>query len=274
MSDISYYEKIPNDSFPIRIRECRNISYTFSAHWHEHLELHFIISGSGRIKLGEKIIEVRERACVVSNSNEMHEGIDGNVTYIYIIIPPEFLGDNHVIFESLFYDEKIWKYVDEIYRLHNEFSSVNALGIKAQTYLLLKHLIEDHSIESLDDAIYQKRLKKLSAINSVIKYINDNYSETMSTKTLADMIHISEGHFCSVFKSATGVSTNEYIMNVRIKKAKRLLQYSSMNITEISNACGFNDPNYFTRAFKKHLNKTPKQYRSEVKQNENDYARE
>lgn len=268
MNDLSHYEKIPNDLFPVRILDFNSIMYTFYAHWHEHLELHFIRRGVGRIKLGEKILDVKERACVISNQNEMHEGIEGELSYICIIIPPEFLGDNHVVFESVFYDESAWKYVDEIYRLYEDFSSVNALGIKAQTYLLLKHLIENHSVESLDDTIYQKRLKKLSALNKVISFINANYAENITTKSLAELIHMSEGHFCNVFKSATGVSANEYMMNVRIKKAKRLLLYSDMNITEISNACGFNDPNYFTRAFKKHIGKTPKQFRSEGRQKE------
>ena len=265
MNDLSYYEKIPNDPFPVRILDYQSVPYTFSAHWHEHLEFHFVRSGSGKIKLGEKVADVSEHACIVSNSNEMHEGVGGNLTYICIIIPPEFLGDNHVIFESVFYDENAWKYVDEIYRQYKEFSVVNALGIKANVYLLLKYLIENHITESLDETIYLNRLKKLYAINKVIDHINKSYAEKISTKKLAEMIHISEGHFCNVFKSATGSSANEYIMNVRIKKAKRLLLYSDMNITEISNSCGFNDPNYFTRAFKKRLNKTPKQFRLEAK---------
>lgn len=261
MNDLIFYEKIPNDSFPIRILDYPYSSYEFSAHWHEHLELHFIRSGNGKIKVGGKTLDVGKRNCVIANPNELHEGISGKASYICIIIPPEFLEDNHVIFESIFTDEKIWEYVDEIYRLNNDFSSVNALGIKAQSYLLLKYLIENHSVKSLDESIYQNRLKKLSVVNSTIKYIDDNYSEKISTKLLAERMHISEGHFCSLFKSATGISSNEYIMKVRIAKAKRLLKYSDMNITEISNACGFNDPNYFTRAFKKHIEITPKEYR-------------
>ena len=141
MNDLSYYEKIPNDPFPVRILDYQSVPYTFSAHWHEHLEFHFVRSGSGKIKLGEKVADVSEHACIVSNSNEMHEGVGGNLTYICIIIPPEFLGDNHVILESVFYDENAWKYVDEIYRQYKEFSVVKALGIKANVYLLLKYLI-------------------------------------------------------------------------------------------------------------------------------------
>ncbi len=266
MNDLSYYEKIPNDAFPVRILDYQSVPYTFPAHWHEHLELHFIREGSGRVKLGEKVTEVDKRACIVSNSNEMHEGVGGKMTYICIIIPPEFLGDNHVIFESVFYDENAWKYVDEIYRLYKEFSSVNALGIKANVYLLLKYLVENHVTEVLDETIYLNRLKKLYAINKVIDHINKNYADTITTKSLADLMHISEGHFCGVFRSATGLSANEYVMSVRIRKAKRLLLYSDMNITEISNACGFNDPNYFTRVFKNRIHKTPKQYRAEVRQ--------
>jgi len=266
MNDLSYYEKIPNDAFPVRILDYGSSPYTFPTHWHEHLEFHFIRSGSGKIKLGEKVTEIKERACVVSNSNEMHEGAGGNIAYICIIVPPEFLGNNHVIFESVFYDENAWKYVDEIYRMYEDFSGVNALGIKANVYLLLKYLIENHITESLDETIYNNRLKKLYAVNKVIDYINKNYAEEITTNKLAEMLHISEGHFCNVFKSATGSSANEYIMNVRVKKAKRLLIYTDMNITEISNSCGFNDPNYFARVFKKRLDRTPKQFRLEFKQ--------
>ena len=268
MNNIVLYEKIPNDSFPIRLIDYHDTPYTFSSHWHEHLEMHFIRSGGGKVKLGEKTFDVSARNCVISNPNEMHQGISGVADYYCIIIPPEFLEGNHVIFESVFTDENIWKYVDEIYRLKENFSGVNALAIKAQTYLLLKYLIENHSVKFLDEAIYQNRLKKLSAINSTIKYIHDKYAEALSTKILAERMHISEGHFCSIFKSATGISANEYIMKVRLKKAKRLLRYSDMNITEISNSCGFNDPNYFTRAFKKHAGMTPKQFRNENKQRE------
>ena len=266
MNDLSYYEKIPNDAFPVRILDYGSAPYTFPAHWHEHLEFHFIRSGNGKIKLGEKMTEIKERACVVSNSNEMHEGAGGDIAYICIIVPPEFLGNNHVIFESVFYDENAWKYVDEIYRMYEDFSGVNALGIKANVYLLLKYLIENHITESLDETIYNNRLKKLYAVNKVIDYINKNYAEEITTNKLAEMLHISEGHFCNVFKSATGSSANEYIMNVRVKKAKRLLIYTDMNITEISNSCGFNDPNYFARVFKKRLDRTPKQFRLEFKQ--------
>ncbi len=266
MNDLSYYEKIPNDAFPVRILDYGSSPYTFPAHWHEHLEFHFIRSGSGKIKLGEKVTEIKERACVVSNSNEMHEGAGGNIAYICIIVPPEFLGNNHVIFESVFYDENAWKYVDEIYRMYEDFSGVNALGIKANVYFLLKYLIENHITESLDETIYNNRLKKLYAVNKVIDYINKNYAEEITTNNLAEMLHISEGHFCNVFKSATGSSANEYILNVRVKKAKRLLGYTDMNITEISNSCGFNDPNYFARVFKKRLDRTPKQFRLEFKQ--------
>ena len=263
MNKLPFYEKVPNDAFPVRILDYPMDWYRFPGHWHEHLEMHFIREGSGIIRLGEKDYEVYPRYCAVSNCNEMHRGIDGRVDYLCIILPPEFLGDNHVIFESVFHDEAVWQYVDEIYRLYKSFSSVNALGIKAQTYLLLQHLVENHTVESLDETVYQNRLKKLSAINKVINYIQRHYAEPLPTKMLAEMVHMSEGHFCAVFKSATGLSANEYVLKERMKKAERLLQSSEMNITEISEICGFRDPNYFSRAFKKYWKKTPKEMRAE-----------
>ena len=62
-------------------------------------------------------------------------------------------------------------------------------------------------------------------------------------------------------KSITGIGANDYIIKLRLAKSKDLLEKSGMNITEISEAVGFNTQRYFSSTFKKSFGMTPKEWR-------------
>ena len=104
MNRIELYEKIPKDSFPVRITPFLDNNYKFPAHWHEHTELHYFFKGMGRLRYGEEHIELSEGDCVIINGNELHGG-EGSSTrkcsYLCIIIPPSFFELNHIIFEKV-----------------------------------------------------------------------------------------------------------------------------------------------------------------------------
>ena len=72
---------------------------------------------------------------------------------------------------------------------------------------------------------------------------------------------VSKSSFYRKMKAVTGLSINEFIQNVRIKKATELLINSDMNVSEIAYETGFNDPYYFSRLFKKYHNMSPSDYR-------------
>jgi AraC-like DNA-binding protein len=61
-------------------------------------------------------------------------------------------------------------------------------------------------------------------------------------------------------KSLTNLSGNEFIKNVRLKKAVQLLESENFNVSEIAYKVGFNDPSYFSRIFKKQYGKAPSDY--------------
>ena len=75
------------------------------------------------------------------------------------------------------------------------------------------------------------------------------------------MVYVSEGYFCNLFKEVTGKSAKEYIIQLRVKKAMSLLSSSSFSITDVCYMCGFSDPNYFTRVFKKKTGSLPSEFR-------------
>ena len=97
-------------------------------------------------------------------------------------------------------------------------------------------------------------------VSSVMEEIdNPDFNVAM----LIDKIHISHSTLYRKIHSITGMSPNEFIRNIRINEAAKLMNHKNVNISEIATKVGFNDHSYFTRSFKKKFNKTPKQFVSE-----------
>ncbi len=257
MNDLTLYEKIPESSFPIRLLDYTEEPYTFPLHWHEHTEIHFIFKGNSEIRCGDKVLALKENDCIIINGNELHQGVDGICSYGCMILPPSFFEDTHVIFDRLVSDSKITALFTDIYCSLREQKTGYRQEIKGYTYLLLAHLMQNYIKETLSETGYLQRAQKLDNINNAVQYINEHFTEIITTPELAEIAHLSEGHFCNVFKSVTGMTAKEYINHLRIKKAAALLSSTDMSVTETALYSGFTDANYFARMFKKITGKTP-----------------
>lgn len=114
---------------------------------------------------------------------------------------------------------------------------------------------------------YLKNLVTLSSSNRmayVIRYIEENLDKTMSIAELASKANMSEPNFHKVFKYETGLSPINYINQARIKKATALLNNPAIPLKEIFHSCGFNNPSYFNRIFKKAHGISPKAYQRQL----------
>jgi len=107
-----------------------------------------------------------------------------------------------------------------------------------------------------------------SQSDSVIKkaqaYIRENYSHDISLDDVSRTVNISPYYFSKVFKEESGENFIEYLTRVRVEKAKELLEKPDLSIKIISSMCGYSDPNYFSRLFKKQTDMTPREYRMKV----------
>lgn len=263
MNNLTLYEKIPESSFPIRLHDYSNEPYQFSLHWHEHIEIHYIFSGTAVIRCADEIIELSENDCVIVNGNELHQGMGGICDYGCMILPPSFFDDTHVIFNRTACSETITKMFTNIYGSFRRQKTGYKHEIKGYTNLLIAHLIQNYTKEMLPENLYLNRMQKLDKINNAVRYINENFTEKITTAKLAEMTHLSEGHFCNIFKEATGVTAKEFVNELRIKKATDLISSTDMTITEVAMYSGFPDVNYFIRMFKKATGKTPNALRKE-----------
>ncbi|MCR4850576.1 MAG: response regulator [Lachnospiraceae bacterium] len=103
--------------------------------------------------------------------------------------------------------------------------------------------------------------RSTDTIEMAKKYISDNFSSEISLDDVSRIVNISPYYFSKLFKEATGENFIEYLTNIRIEKAKDLLLNSDMSMKEICAMCGYQDPNYFSRTFKKNVGFTPTEYK-------------
>lgn len=105
----------------------------------------------------------------------------------------------------------------------------------------------------------------VAVILQVKRYVEEHYGEKLLLEELARKHGISRSYFSICFGRITGVSFNEYVRDIRIRKAKKYLEYSQRSISEISTALGYDDEKYFSRVFKKATGKSPGEYRKECR---------
>lgn len=117
-----------------------------------------------------------------------------------------------------------------------------------------------------DPSIYKRLTEEeddnipLDPINSVLEYIHQHYRSQITLDDLARVCSFSKYHLCKKFKEKTKTSINNYILMVRIDKAKEMLLQNKHKIFVIAQDVGFNDTPYFNRMFKKLTGYTPTEF--------------
>lgn len=100
-------------------------------------------------------------------------------------------------------------------------------------------------------------------IESALDYIHRYYTEELTLKKVADHIHISRNYFSILFKRLLNQNFIDYVIDLRIKKAKELLEHSTLKVYEVAEQSGFRDVKYFSKMFKKTTGVSPGDYRTE-----------
>ena len=95
-------------------------------------------------------------------------------------------------------------------------------------------------------------------------YINKHYTEEIDFDAMAARCNLSRSRFTHVFSDVFGVPPTQYRQNLRIELSSELLRFSELTIAEVVQRCGFRDPLYFSRVFRKLIGVTPSEYRDQV----------
>lgn len=100
-----------------------------------------------------------------------------------------------------------------------------------------------------------------SALSDAVDYMNSNIDSAIKLADIAEVTNRSPSHVARMFRTELGMPPHRYLINLRVEKARRLLEKTSMSIAEIAYECGFAHQEHLTRLFRRHSETTPAAYR-------------
>lgn len=104
--------------------------------------------------------------------------------------------------------------------------------------------------------------------DKIKEYINENYASKITIELLCNHFFYSKPTIINTFKKAYHISVNQYLTKIRLEHGADLLKDTSNSIYRIAKDCGFNDQNYFSKAFSKEYSMTPSQYRKNSRESQ------
>ncbi len=190
----------------------------------------------------------------------------------------KLLKEEEILFASMaeYSKEKLHKYclymiyLEGIMLKHSGDSFANVFGESVSYSEKLERLINENDYviwmynfnRFLFEYVSQKTDNKVEATMELVRrYITDNYAdEGICLAEVASVAGLNESYFSTKFKKEFGTSFSEYLKNVRINHAKRLMETTNLKVYEVSQAVGYRNVEHFTRIFKSCVGSTPKQY--------------
>jgi len=250
--------------------------FQFKWHYHPEFELTYIVKGNGYRIVGNSYESFSDGDLVLLGSNLPHTWsgkADGDVNSDAIVIQfsSEFISPFLEFNESLLikkmlensfrginfkYDEQLISKIIEL----NETNGVNRI-LKLITIL---DILSKKQFKLIAPNTFHNVVSKKSEvrINKVCLFIQNNFQNKIYLTEVAALIYLTESNFCKFFKKATGKTYSDYLNEIRINEACRLLIQSDKTVSQISFECGFETLSYFNRVFLKKKEITPSVYRT------------
>lgn len=219
--------------------------------------MHLVTKGSGRMKLLEKVFELREGTLFFAFPGIPYE-IEGSddLTYMYI----SFMGlrANEIMHELKIEPQSaaIDGFEGEISFWKNAIQRINQKNANVLTESVLLYTLSYISGEGGEASF-----KSNNVVENIISYIDNNYMDPdLSLKKIADIFAYTDKYLSHIFKQNMNMNFTDYLSRLRIKRALEMIGEGEREMTALASACGYKDPVYFSKVFKKYTHKTPYEY--------------
>ncbi|NJB84021.1 AraC family transcriptional regulator [Wenyingzhuangia aestuarii] len=254
-----------------------------SWHLHQELELIYIIEGTGTCFIGDNVHEFSsgELALIGSNmphlwrnSEDYHKDITLKAEVIILHFNEDFLGkeffekNEMVLMKNLiskanngiaFLDEKVKAYVaSELERLISltGFKSIQCM-LNILDALSCTKDVKEFASNGYTEKVYVKDSQRLE---KVYQYVLSNLSREIHLDEVAEIAHLGVSPFCRFFKKRMHKTFSQFLNEVRVGYACKLLIENKLSISEVTYSCGYNSQTNFNRQFKKIKGINPKAY--------------
>ena len=270
-----------NPRIPIYVRRGNLRSFSNMAalcHWHDDVELLLTRRGYLNYNINGSTVRLTEGSAIFVNSRQMHFGssADGSdCEYVCITSRPHLLCGNeelvnqyvlpilsapqvpYLIFEAATHGAllELLNEIDMLYDTQPMGYEMSALSqLFALQTELYRHVTQHTEVMVPGD-------DRIRIVRQMLDYIRTHYSEQVTLQTIANAGCVCRTRCCQLFKKYLNMSPIDYLISFRLEKGMELLRQTTLSVTEISSACGFSSPSYFSERFLAAKGCTPTQYR-------------
>lgn len=239
-------------------------------HWHESLELLFVLTGEVTVLTGDKQTTLQPDDILLINGNVIHELHSDGCVLIAVQIKLSKFDIPQTVVNQLYFDcnsithpvperfERIKRLITSMLQFDTADSEMLFRG-RTLAYALLGELAQNFKAEK--PVAELNTHKHLERMNNILRYIGEHCHEQLTLGQLAEQEHLSTPYLSSFFEKHMGVNFTTYYTNLRLERAMHDLLYTDITVEQVAAKNGFSDPRAYVRAFKKKYGVLPSQYR-------------
>jgi len=274
---IEYQDRIPIKAMIVSINE-------FDPHWHDELEIIYILDGSIKLNVAGEVYAMNKEDIAVVNSKEVHffqnegrnnsllviqfsmdvlKGFDKNLERVKFRCNSSFLTDNRyapsyeiikTCLARIFWEIRN-RNIAYLFQIHSQINTIITGLYRDFPYIIMGQ-------ESID--INNEDLKRMDRIFS---YVEQHFMKPISIRDIANKEYLSVYYLSHLFKERVGISFGKYVTIKRFESAKKQLLATNKSISEVATDCGFKNVKSFYSIFKEREKCTPLEYRDSKKGN-------
>ena len=255
---------------------------TATWHYHPEFELIYVNEGAGKRQVGTHLSHYRNGDLILIGSNLPHCGfvrpLTGTQKETLIQWREDAFGAGFFeipelkpvqrLFEQaktgmVFHGQDkrtigaVLEYMQELQGPERFLTFLKALTMMANA--------TNYTVLNAGNILLDAKMEDQDKINRIFNYVKENFNEEIALSDIAAEVFLTPSSFCKYFKKITNKTFVAYLIEYRLIHAAKLLHETDLAITDICYECGFNNYSHFNKKFKEMMDKTPLQYRNELR---------
>lgn len=247
-------------------------------HNHEYLEIALIMSGRGKYLIDGTVYDIEEGDLLILNPGTFHQALSdpsSPATEFFIGASGfcvEGMRPNCLDLKSLPIYKCNAELKQKLMRLCIAMSAEREAKRVGRYYMMQSYLVqfllyvlrdEHEPSGKVQDQYSFDSINKNEIVAQIIEYFEEHYAEKISLDIISGNMYVSPFYISKIFKAVTGDTPIRYLIDIRLKKAKELLeQYPDMSIHEAASRVGYDDAYHFSKLFKKRFGVSPSQVKA------------
>ena len=251
-------------------------------HWHTEFEFVYVETGTVYFGISEKQFALSEGQGVFINSKILHRYFSQEKAIVpnFVLMPVFLAPQDSLIYQKyvlpimsspmdyqIFSSDIPWQ--AQVLSLMREITAAQEKTCDAE--LVSSYLIQKiwHILYQNTDVEHMGKKENYSAssqarLQLMMQYIHQDFAYNISLSDIADQAKVSKSTALNLFHRYLGISPVTYLVNYRLQEAAKLLASTEKKVTVISKDTGFDNVDYFCKAFKKYYKLTPTEYRKKA----------